>query len=409
MGTRVRGSEPVTQCVGLEAPRRKVRLQNRHWDLLFFVGTTAVATLVAEPYLHSWAGTNFGAIQVQSDELSGAPKFSYVWQFIGSTPYLFELKSLVSWGLGFPFGLVALLGWWRAILELVFSIIDWLRGRRRRLTRGTTSGEVVDIGMPVPTNPQSPIPNPQSIALLVVWPTLYFLYVGTWQARFIRHLMPLVPFCCLFVGGMVARLHTAAGSPSLRKANLWAGWALGGVALVGGITWGLSVTAIYTTLDTRLAATAWFRENVPAGTRLVIEDNHRPLVPIPDEAHPKEIYNYNTLKVTDPDTPQKMADFAGSLATGDLLIVPDRRWSAVLPRIPGFPLTGNYYSLLFSGKLGYTPVITFTDPPRLGPFAWSDDDAEETFQVFDHPTVKVFRNTGKLSEAELRRLLGAGP
>ena len=43
------------------------------------------------------------------------------------------------------------------------------------------------------------------------------------------------------------------------------------------------------------------------------------------------------------------------------------------------------------------------------PFTWSDDDAEETFQVFDHPTVKVFRNTGNLTEAELRRLLGAGP
>jgi hypothetical protein len=63
---------------------------------------------------------------------------------------------------------------------------------------------------------------------------------------------------------------------------------------------------------------------------------------------------------------------------------------------------------LFAGELGYTEVATFASPPRLGPLVWNDDGAEETFQVFDHPTVRVFRNEGRLSEGELRRLL-SGP
>ncbi len=376
----------------------------RRWlvDIALFFGCAAIATLVAEPYYVLGWNEFWQAIQVQTDELSGAERFSYVWQFIGSTPYLFELKNLVVWGLGVPFGVVSLVGWAGAIVGCGVRSAEWIRAKS---WKGAVKPAVVQ---QIERGNQQTSRNPQSIFILAVWPTLYFLYVGTWQARFIRHLMPLVPFCCLFAGGLVAWLFSRDRVWGAHRWGVWLGKGVGGMALVGSVVWGLSVTAIYTTLDTRLAATQWIRENVPNGTKLVVEDKHRPLIPLPDAGHPPEVYQYNVLKVTDPDTSQKMADFAGALATGEWLVVPDRRWSAVLPHLQNFPLTGRYYSLLFGEKLGYTHVALFADPPRLGPFTWSDDAAEETFQVFDHPTVRVFRNTGKLSEEALRGLLGAG-
>lgn len=90
---------------------------------------------------------------------------------------------------------------------------------------------------------------------------------------------------------------------------------------------------------------------------------------------------------------------------------------------PGrLPLVGRHYSALFStamlllvfaigrrlwGTAAGLLAATFASPPRLGPLAWPDDEAEETFQVFDHPTVRLFRNIGHLSVEELRTKLGA--
>jgi len=324
----------------------------------------AVGCLLAAPYyLLDWPEL-WDAIMVQSNEFSGGYKLSYTWQFIGRTPYIFEWGNLLLWGLGLPLGTAALGGWAWAL---------WEATRRRTAL----------------------------LLLLAAWPTLYLLYIGTWEVRFVRHTLPLVPFCCLFAAGGAVALCRRLGQTGR------AGRLLGRATVVaiggGGAAWGLAVLAIYSTADTRLAASTWMRANLPPGTRLVIEDKNT-LLPVPKGGP----YRYVVTPTLAPDTPTKLGTLAADLAAGEFLVVPDRRWSAVMPRLPDYPLTGRYYRLLHAGGLGYAPAATFADPPRLGPFAWNDDSAEETFQVFDHPTVQIFRNTGHFSEAELRALL-AGP
>jgi hypothetical protein len=76
-----------------------------------------------------------------------------------------------------------------------------------------------------------------------------------------------------------------------------------------------------------------------------------------------------------------------------------------MPRLPNFTLMGRYYSLLFAGGLGYAPVATFRSYPRVGPLVFPDDSAEETFQVFDHPIVLIFRNTGHLTVDQIKEAL----
>jgi len=334
--------------------------------LPFLVLAVALGTtLLTSPYyLLAW-NELWATVSVQSAELNGGYKLPYTWQFIGSTPYLFELRNLVLWGLGFPLGLAALVGWGWALMQIV---------RQRTIF----------------------------MLLLTSWPTIYLLYIGTWEARFIRHTLPLVPYCCLFAaGGLISLMEwlQRMGKGGRRLAGVVA---MGVVA--GAIVWGLAYLSIYTSLDSRLAATDWMHSNLEPGTRLVVEDQNQ-LLPLPSSNYPLDTYSYSVLRTTSPDTREKMGDFAAVLASGDVLILANRRWSSVLPRHLDFPLTGRYYRLLFEGELGYEPLATFASPPQLGPLAWSDDDAEETFQVFDHPTVRLFRNTGRLSEEELRRLL----
>jgi hypothetical protein len=324
----------------------------------------AVCLLTSPYYLLDLPGL-WAAIQEQSGELGGT-ELAYTWQFIGSTPYVFELSNLVTWGLGIPLGIAALGGWAWAIAQTALR--------------------------------RSP-----ALLVLTVWPTLYLLMIGAWQARFVRHTLPLVPFCCLFAAGGLATLYRLFAA---RTAGKWTASALMGAIVIGACLWGLAFLSIYTSPDTRLAASAWIEANVPAGSNLVLEDKNQPLPVLPTGSIPTT-YTYGVLSVTAPDTSTKMNDFASILAAGDVLVVPNRRWSAVLPRMPEFERTARYYRLLFSGELGYTPLATFTGPPRLGPFTWPDDSAEETFQVFDHPTVLLFSNTSHLSADQLQALLNS--
>ena len=70
-----------------------------------------------------------------------------------------------------------------------------------------------------------------------------------------------------------------------------------------------------------------------------------------------------------------------------------------------YPLTSRYYQLLFSGQLGYTQIVRFTSYPSLLGIEINDDQSEETFQVYDHPKVLIFENTGRLDKEDLNKIL----
>jgi hypothetical protein len=382
---------------------------------LVLLGTCGLTALIASPYYVLAWNELWAAIREQTNELSGGYGLSYTWHFIGTTPYIFEGSNLLMWGLGLATGLAGLAGW-------VWSIV------RIALRRAPV----------LPT------------LLLVLWPTLYFLYIGTWEARFVRHTLPLVPFICLFAGGALSALlrssphHQDAKSARHRQdsygfeshrpmsddrqlvaSSRWHGilsfprkdrtkrdtsLTIGHrslvvpLALAFSALWGLAFLSIYTSTDTRLAATDWFHANVPAGAHLVVEDKDT-LIPLPDAAHPVQTYYLGVIEPTTPDSPAKLASMASTLASGEFLVISSRRWSDTIPRLPAFPTTARYYGLLFAGKLGYTPAATFSSPPRLGPLEFPDDSAEETFQVFDHPTVRIFRNTAHLPPEQIAQLL----
>jgi hypothetical protein len=357
----------------LFAHRRIGDGSNRVMGPLLFAGAATLTVFAASPYYFLAWGELWDAIVVQSRELDGEG-FSYVWQFEGSVPYLFELYNLTVWGLGLPLGVAALAGW---------VVLLW-EGSRRALRRE-------EDGATLPT---------AFLATLVLWPTLYLLYIGTWEARFVRHLVPLVPFCALFGTYLIVKIGEWAGR---RVAGLACG-----VVAVGTLLWAVSFLSVYASEDTRLAATRWLASNVAPGSRLVVESPNSPLIPLPSRLSP-DTYRFDVLEVTASDTPDKMASFAGALARGDYVIVSNERWWGVLPRLGRFPLTGRYYELLRSGELGYTEAVRLSNTPRLGSLTWDSTRAEETFSVFDHPTVRIFRNSGRLSEERLWELLAAPP
>jgi len=91
------------------------------------------------------------------------------------------------------------------------------------------------------------------------------------------------------------------------------------------------------------------------------------------------------------------------LITSDYIFVPSRRIFANYLRLAGeYPLTAKYYSLLFSGKLGFTEIKTFT---ALNSKLFADEKAEETFTVFDHPTIRIYKKVVGLGQKDYENLL----
>jgi len=80
--------------------------------------------------------------------------------------------------------------------------------------------------------------------------------------------------------------------------------------------------------------------------------------------------------------------------TGDLINLPEK-----------YPITSRYYQLLFGGQLGYQKVAQFTSYPSLFGIKINDDKSEETFQVYDHPKVMIFKNKKKLNRNEIKNIL----
>lgn len=353
---------PRDRCVGW------ARFASRASRYVLFLAICAVVAVVASPYyLLDWNEFRAALVE-QTEELNGGYTLTYTWQFIGTTPYLFEASNLILWSVGLATGASAVAGWALSVTRILLRRVELL-----------------------PT------------LLLTLWPTLYFVYIGTWEARFVRHTLPLVPFLCLFAAAAIgALLKWGASKPAILRTL---SRAVAALVITFTALWGLAFVSIYASTDTRLAATDWFRSHVPAGSNVVVEDKDT-LIPIPDTAHPIQTYNLGVIEPTAPDSPSKLSAMASALAGGEYLVISSRRWSGTLPRLSSFPLMARYYRLLVAGNLGYTPLVTFRSSPRLGPLVFPDDSAEETFQVFDHPTVLVFHNTGRLTLDQLKEALG---
>jgi hypothetical protein len=225
-------------------------------------------------------------------------------------------------------------------------------------------------------------------SLFIIFPLLYFGWVGSWFAKFNRYNVPFLPFVTIAAAWLMVKIHNKF---------LY--------VIVGGITicWCLANFTIYLRPQTRFAATEWMFAHIPKDAKIYTEHWNDGLPLDLPESVP---YKRELLTVYDEDNTAKKNYYADKLVTGDFIILSTRRMWATMPRLgEKYPLTKLFYERLLNGTLGYKEVATFTSYPQLFGFAVNDDSAEESIQVFDHPTVRIFQNTERLPKEELLKRL----
>ena len=332
---------------------------------LVFAVTNPFALLQPVAYIQQLASQN-----AMVNGLMDAP---FTRQYAGSAPYWYFVQQLAQWGLGWPLGILA----WGGLVWAAWQVA------RRRASPGLT--------------------------VALAWALPYFAATGAFYAKFLRYMAPLLPFLLVFAAGAsIAGYRWLAARWGRRgKAVAWAGLAVVAVFTLG---WALAFNGVYRQPHPWIQASDWIYTHVPAGSKLLTEqwDDALPLAmdELPDRPA-KRAYVQVELPLYDPDSQAKLDGLVSQLSSADYIVLSSNRLWAPIQRLPRrYPMSSQYYRLLAQGGLGYRLVAEFTDYPHLGSLVVPDDHADESFSVYDHPHVRVFANTGRLSPALLRARLG---
>jgi hypothetical protein len=299
-----------------------------------------------------WESMNY-----ENGVVLGQLKVPYILQFEKTLPYLFQIKNFF-WQIG-P---IAILG----IFGLLWLLAIAFKTKKKELF------------------------------LFLVFPILYFAYVGSWYTKFLRYMLPFLPF--LIIGGSWFLIK-------VRNKFKILGNFLIVLFLLGSFCWSLAFSNIYLRPQTRIVASEWIYKNIPSSAKILTEhwDDGLPVNLPPN--FPSQ-YQIEQLTIYELDNEAKINYYADKLSNADYLVLNSRRLYGTLMFLPEkYPLTSRYYQFLFAGRLGYQKVAEFTSYPYFLGWAINDDQSEETFQVYDHPKVIIFQNKNYFSPDQIRVIL----
>lgn len=300
--------------------------------------------------------------------VSGAVDFPPSHQWAGRIPLWDSWRDTVLWGLGFPLGIAAWVGLPMAFWQL----------RRRRL----------------------------ALAAPVAWIALVFVQQGTQFMHAMRYLLPIYPALVLCAAwGLVALADRIRSPRSWRPLVTWLP-----LATVLAATWGwaFAFTGIYRRPHTRVAASAWIYDHATPGATLAVEhwDDALPLRLGPERTPAR--FARVTLDLYAADTRLKLEKLVADLDRCDYVVLSSDRLIGSIPRLPmRYPMTTRYYDALTSGALGFDLAAEITSRPGFGALVIDDSTADESFSVYDHPRVRIFRKNEAWSAVRARALLGA--
>jgi YYY domain-containing protein len=335
--------------------------------VLISAGATILSFLVAMPYALIDRTEFVQQVAYQGDLARGLIDLPYVRQFAGTTPYVYELQNMVIWGMGVMLGVVAL----AALLWFCWRV--WKR-------------------------------NAGPWLVVLSWVLVYGALTGSFYVKFMRYMLPIYPFLTLMAAaGLLALLQwIKAKEWHFKKIPLTVlPYSAIAIVLAGTIFQGLALLNVYSQPNTRIQASLWIYNHIKPGSVLTFEQWDDSL-PVAIDGHDPSIYQQASypdangqlqqgLDLYGDDTPEKAQQLANLLPTLDAITMASDRLDKSIPRLPArYPLTIHYYQLLFSGQLGFHLAAKFEVHPNLAGITLNDSGADESYSVFDHPTVKIF-------------------
>ncbi len=348
--------------------------------LIRLMAVAIVFYIITSPYnLIAWQDF-LGSMSYESGVGTGDFRAFYTRQFEDTIPFIFQMIHILPYALGGPLLLLFIFG---------FCFLPYKK-------------EYIFLRMQV---------------LFFALPTLAM------YAKWTRFLAPVYPLMIFIAALYLARLlNTTFYGLSGKLVRI-----IGGIVMVISMIPGVAYMAVYRSPDVRTVASEWMYANIDPQAQILSETAN--VVDIPYDtpktrlSMPQVRYHAESFRFYDLDTePELKNDLRQWTENADYILIPSRRvfynHTCFRPSSNGafelhqsitgydsshcarmrlyYPRLHRYYRELFSGSIGFEQIAQFTSYPRISLFGqtiieFPDEDAEETWTVFDHPVVRVFR------------------
>lgn len=355
--------------------------------LFIYLLFTSFFFILSSP--HSLLNWNdfIGSMNYESAVGLGTYKAFYTRQFEGTIPVMFQFEKILPYVLGWPQLIMGLLG---------FVFLPWFTKQQVARAKGhpdtrasLPNGKGALAGMRAVT--ESVVLNQYNLLRFAL--LLSFLPVSFFYAKWTRFIAPSFPLFSLLA--FVFLIYF------LRKNKVLITLAMAVVILPG-----IAYLSIYLAPDIRFMASEWIYKNIPAQSKILTETANvvdLPIIPPTYQSSPNNYlissFNFYDLDVV----PQLQIDLSEALNQADYIIIPSRRIFKNHPKNT-YPLLTDYYEKLFSPSGKYEKIAEFSSYPHITFFGknlikLSDENAEETWTVFDHPVIRIYKKKSELKVA----------
>ena len=324
----------------------KITLQICKHISLFLI-SAAFVYLITNPYVFADQASFFSSMRYESGVVLGTQPVFYTGEFFGTIPILFQFLS------SYPFLLNPLVTF---LFVPAFAYLLFKTIQKR---------------------------NPYFLLLTSYFPLLFFSQAFLF-AKWTRYLVPTLPFIYVIIGiflsDVTKRLPRSLQSLAMTII----------VLLCCLFSLSYFITA-FVKSDTRVSAKEFAVTNIPSDAPIISEVYDLGITPFNDSFPKITLINPYELDNNNPATKQAMRT---DLAHASYLILPSQRVLKVrLLNDKQFPNANKLYRELLSGKLSYqkiyeTPCDIFCKITYLGNPTFR---FEETVNVFDRPTVFIFK------------------
>lgn len=310
---------------------KKIKVNQVIINGLIFVFFTIFVGIIFSPYSFFNLREFVSAMKYEIGVATGEIPVFYTRQFIGSVPYLFQFQKIFPYTNGLPVFILGLIGFF-------IVLKSYLLNHKANV-----------------------------YFLLTLFPSLiFFIYQGQLFTKWTRFVSPIIfifPILSIFI---IQKIKT--------KNLLF-------LVLLVCVTPGVYFFKTYLSPDVRVQASGWINENVPLNSQILSESGNVVDLPLWGQ------HNVTNFDFYELDENPKNAETLNKLVNqSDFLIIPSRRIFKNQNN-PNFPYSQYYYQNLFSKKFNFRLIKEFSKNNNL---FLDSENAEETWSVFDNPTIKIF-------------------
>ena len=152
--------------------------------------------------------------------------------------------------------------------------------------------------------------------------------------------------------------------------------------------------SVYSHEDTRVTASKWIYNNIPDKSYVLSETANVVDIPLP-MANFSRNYTYVSFNFYELDSsPSLQQELKVHLQRANYIFIPSRRIFKNLLE-ENYALLNDYYEKIFNNQ-EFEKIAEFTSYPKISVFGktlleFPDEKAEETFTVFDHPVIRIYK------------------